>query len=64
MEKISWMNRVTNGGDVLAKMNEMSVFTAVCDREHHWLGNVLNYLQYSIVGKQKKEKFQKQQTSK
>ena len=40
MEKISWMNRVTNGGDVLAKMNEMSVFTAVCDREHHWLGNV------------------------
>jgi len=56
MEKISWMDKVTNE-DVLKKVNESkNMLNVVRQRKHKWIGNVLRhdeFLQEIFEGRMK-----------
>ena len=56
MEKISWVDKVTNG-DVLKKVNESkNMLNAIQQRKHKWIGHALRhgkFLQEMFEGRMK-----------
>jgi len=43
MEKISWLDKVTNE-EVLRRVNEdRQILNSVCQRKHRWIGHVLRH---------------------